>query len=365
LAEFLKRYRERALAEWEQCVRTLPPARRLDPAALRDHFPMLLDRIGEVLEGRRGAIASIPDDHARVRLDQGFSLEETAEEYRCLRAVLFRLLQAEPAALDAEALLLLNDAIDQAVSRALSRYHQQRSRTLAALERISQEAFASHRESLRDFLRRFLSILIDSTEATDTAVIYLREWDRLVIRAAAGIEAPMMDQFSLPIGDGIAGTVAATRRPYFTPWAARDPNLRNPTLVAAEVRALYAVPLVYGEDLIGVTKMGSRTASAFSDDDLQLFDEMAQRAAVVITHRRLAEEREVFVGVLGHDLRSPLNTITTGVSYLKTQASFGCLRSGRSASGLVGTADEDDDRRDCGLHEPALRRRAHRRSSGD
>ena len=50
---------------------------------------------------------------------------------------------------------------------------------------------------------------------------------------------------------------------------------------------------------------------------------MAQRATLVIAHRRLAEEREVFLGVLSHDLRSPLNTITMGGGYIARGANVG------------------------------------------
>ncbi len=319
LLEFLKRNRDRTLAEWENTVRTLPAATRLDLEALRDHIPALLDRIVEAVEGKAAEqrVDDLPEEHAAMRLDQGYSLGEIANEYQVLRSALFRLMASGPAPLEAGALLLLNEAIDHAVARALARYHEARSRTLQALERISQEAFASNRDEVRDFLHRFLAVIVDTTEPVDTAVMYLRQWDRLVVRAAVGLESGLEDQFALRVGEGIAGTVAATRRPYFTPDAAHDPLTRNPSIVKAGVKALYAVPLLLGDDLIGVAKMGSRTAASFCQDDRQLFQDMAQRAAVVIAHRRLAEEREMFLGIVGHDLRTPLSTIVMGAAHLR------------------------------------------------
>lgn len=318
LLEFLKRNRDRAIADWESAIRSFPQAARLDVDAIRDHLPALLDRVIEVMDGASPQlVGDVPDEHVRTRLLQGFNLQQIAGEYRALRSSLLHLLATQRVPLQAETALLLNETIDHALARALERYHLCHSRTLEALEKVSQEAFTARGEPLRDFLRRFLGVLVDTAEVLDTAVIYLREWDRLVIRAAIGIESCVEDQFGLRVGEGIAGTVAATRRPYLTANAAHDPLTRNPALVKGGVKALYAVPLVYGDDLIGVAKMGSRTACEFCTDDRQLFRDMAQRAAVVIAHRRLADEREMFLGVLGHDLKSPLSTITIGASYLR------------------------------------------------
>ncbi len=236
-------------------------------------------------------------------------------------------MQAERVPVEAGPLLFLNDAIDHALERALTRYHEARSKTLAALERIAQEAFASHGKELREFLRRFLAIILDTNEPVDTAVIYLREWDRLVVRAAVGVEASAEDSFSVRLGEDIAGTVAAQRQSYFTSSAATDPLARNAALIESGMGKNPRITtfMIYGDDLIGVAKMGSRTATDFSEDDRQLFSEMAQRASVLIAHRRLAEEREVFSGSSA-DLRSPLNTITMSAGYLGSERLCPSLR---------------------------------------
>lgn len=336
LADFLRRNRERTVQQWEEEVRRIPTARRLDLDALRDHIPALLDRVIETVERGVLSLEPLPNAHARTRLDQGFSLEQIAEEYRILRTSLMRLLEAEPGPLEAGALLVLNEAIDHAVERALGRYHQMRARTLAALDRLSREALTFEGDSLRDLLHRLLAVIVETTEDVDTAAIYLKEWDRLVLRAAAGVEARVEDDFSLAFGEGIAGTVAAQGSPYFTESAATDPLTRSPGLVESGIKALYAVPLVVPGDLIGVATMGSRTASLFSQDDRQLFEDMAQRASLLISHRMLAQERETLLGVLSHDLRSPLSTITVGATYLRkreTLSEFGSRALHRILSG--------------------------------
>ena len=320
LLDFLERNRDRTLAAWESAVRRIPSASRLDLDALRDHIPELIDGLIDALGGKpRPPLEVLANRHARARLDQGISLEIVAHEYRLLRAALFTLLQAEPAPVDPAQLLLLNETIDLAVGRALAHYHEARTRTLDALERVSHEAFASHAEGLREFLRRFLSAVTETFAPVDTTVLYLREWDRLVARAGAGLEATSEDRVSVRIGEGFVGRIALDHRPRFTASAADEP-LVNPVLVQAGVKALYGAPLLDGRDLLGVATMGSRTAVDFSPEDRQLFRDMAQRAAILIEQRALAEERDVFLGVLSHDLRAPLNTILMGAAYLRGEA---------------------------------------------
>jgi signal transduction histidine kinase len=304
---------------WDEAIRRGSHNERLDRDALRDHMPLLLDRIIECLDGSasRSTDATIDGD-VRERLHQGHGLEQVSEEYRVLRSGLLGQLSAEPPGVVEPAVIqLLDETIDDAMAHALDRYHQRRSQMLAALERVSQDAFAGQGEALHHFLRRFLRLIADSIDSVDTAVFYLRERDRILIRAGVGLEASIEGRFALCIGEGIAGTVAATRRPYFTPDAAHDPLTRNPALVKGGVRALCALPMVYGDELLGVAKMGSRTRSGFCAGDRHVFEEMAQRAAVVVAHRRLTGDRAVFLGAMERHLRPSLGTITAAVSQLK------------------------------------------------
>ncbi len=317
LAEFLRRNRDRILSDWEAAVRTLPAAAGLDSQTLRDRIPVLLDRIAASVE--RGAPPP-PDEsaesHAIERIEVGFSVEELTHEYALLRKTLLRLFEAEGALLEAGALLLVNCAIDDAVERAVAKYHRADVRKLEALDQVAQVAGAA--SSLDELLKQLLTIVIETTDVVDTGVIYLREWDRLVVRAGVGLEAAVASKrFTLAVGEGFAGTIAARKEALFTPWAARDSLVKQDILRLEGVRALYGVPLVYGDEVIGVAKMGSRQTSYFPEEDKRLLRAMADRAAGVIAQRRLMEERELLLAVLGHDLRAPLNTIMLGVSLVQ------------------------------------------------
>jgi signal transduction histidine kinase len=219
--------------------------------------------------------------------------------------------------LEPAAIVLLNDVIDQAVVRAVAQYHRARVRTLEALERIAQEGLRAEPQALEALLHRLLQVIIDTVESVDTAVLYLREWDRLVIRAAVGLERDVEGRFSLAMGEGFAGTIATSMRPLLIHSVESDPRVLNPVLRMERVKALYGVPLIHGNEVIGVAKMGSRTVSNFATDDRQILRGAADRAAAFIAQRRETDYRELLLHVLGHDLRSPLNTVALGGAALR------------------------------------------------
>jgi signal transduction histidine kinase len=320
LSEFLRRNRQCAITEWEHAVGLLPAAALLDRRELREHMPALIDRLQELAEVPEASEApEIQARHALGRLREGFNLEQVAWEYMALRGILLRLGEQDGVKLGPGAIVLLNDAIDQLVVSAVSKYHHARVRTLEALDRIARECLHADSHALDALLHRLLGVLMSSSEAVDTAVLFLCEGDRLVARAAIGLEHDIEHRFSLSMGEGFAGTVARARQPLVTPSAETDPLVQNPILHMKGVKALYGVPLVHAEELIGVAKMGSRTARDFPAEDRLILRSTADRAAAFIAYEHVAEERELFLHVLGHDLRSPLHVILLHTQALARQ----------------------------------------------
>jgi PAS domain S-box-containing protein len=91
--------------------------------------------------------------------------------------------------------------------------------------------------------------------------------------------------------------------------------------------SLVAVPLRVGNRTIGVLSLlASESGRRFGPDDLALAEELARRAALAVENARLfhaAEQatraRDEMMGVVAHDLRNPLSTITM-VSQLLLEA---------------------------------------------
>src|SRR5581483_6565576 len=107
------------------------------------------------------------------------------------------------------------------------------------------------------------------------------------VRDAVGVTTEREANFSLRVGEGFAGTIAARRTPLLLRSAETDPIVRSRFLREAGVKALYGVPLMDGSELLGVAHMGSLTAYEFLDEDMLTFRAMANRASQLIIETRL------------------------------------------------------------------------------
>jgi PAS domain S-box-containing protein len=251
-------------------------------------------------DGRRSAgaadvaeeLGSSPDVHALERLEVGYELGQIVEEYVLLRSIVLRRWREDPSRLaQVGPLSRLDRAFDVAVLAAVHRAEQSRNRVLAALELISTIGAEASPHGLTELLSRLVAAIATATELVDSATILLREGDRLYVRAAVGLRGESDGNFSLPVGKGFAGTIAAEARPIELSDA-RDPLVLSPTLRHSGIRALFGVPLMLRGEVIGVAWIGSRRASAFTADDRMLFRAMAARATdfVVLAQLRAREE---------------------------------------------------------------------------
>jgi nitrogen-specific signal transduction histidine kinase len=285
------------LNRWERAVRLLQPARELSGRVLRDHLPQLLDRIARALrtvrEGDSTNLDEYPDVHALDRLDAGFDLETVIREFAILRKVILEVWaeQVGPQ-LPLPELARLNEALDDVVTASVSRFAEARDRTLKALDRISAAALG--KGDLDTFLPELIQALQKTTPACDTVTILLRDRDGdLRVRATVGLEPELSANYRVPVGEGFAGTIAATGRPLMLRHASRDPLVRSQHIREKRIRALYGIPLEHAGEVIGVAHFGSLTAFEFSLDDQQLFRAMARRATSLIIQTQLMDrERE-------------------------------------------------------------------------
>ncbi len=297
LGTFIREHRARLLQEWERAVRQLPYARDLSRPRLLDHLPDLLDRIAHVVEtvrtGGHESLEELPEVHALDRLDSGFDLDDVAGEYALLRGCILQLYAEHVEAAGAASLAVamqevvrFNRTFDEAVAAAVSRYARARERTLVALDRISEAALGT--EDADIFLPKLLRVMLETTEAVDSVTLLLREGDLLRVHASVGLEELVTSGFSLRMGEGFSGTIAAERCPREVRSAATDPLVKSEAIRAWGTRALYGVPLVHAGAVIGVAHMGSRTAFEFSSEDKLLFRAMVSRVTALIVQAQLA-----------------------------------------------------------------------------
>jgi PAS domain S-box-containing protein len=293
LSEFIQSRLSAILSEWERRARSFPVAERLRGSVLRDHVPQILERITVMLQRLDTVglemLLELPDKHALERLDEGYDLRSATDELSALRDTILELWEQEVGRLiPVGEVRQLDQAIAGVISASAARFAEARERTLRALDRVSSAALGTG--ELDTFLPQLMTVLLETVAAVDSVAILLRnEQDELRIRAAIGLEDAMIAGYSVRVGEGFAGTVAAQREPLLRRDASVDPLVRNPFVRSKGIHALYGVPLIHEGEVIGVAHMGSRTAYDFSDDDKQLLRTMAQRATSLIIQAQLLE----------------------------------------------------------------------------
>ncbi|HSS39460.1 MAG TPA: RsbRD N-terminal domain-containing protein, partial [Polyangia bacterium] len=227
LATALTTRSDELVAHWESIVRERAVARPLSEPALRDNLPKILGRLCDALAtgDLASALASdASEQHALDRLSRGFLLGDLVSEYAVLRQCIVDIV-AETPGCDVSHVRVVDRVVDAAIETAVSYYADANQRVLSAVDRLSREALGTW--SLDELLPRLLTVIMESTVATDTATILLRDGDRLRVRAAVGLVAERDAGFSLAIGEGFAGTIAATREPLMLRDAATDPLVKS------------------------------------------------------------------------------------------------------------------------------------------
>lgn len=331
LARLLRERKDPIIARWIERVRAHPIARRLSDESLIDSMPVFLDRIAENVargETRAHEIANVAAEHGSQRLDVGYEIGQLVGEYVDLREAIHDALADAMSSVPQGAWRTMNSAIDNAVRDVMNRFNAARAKKLHALERLSSEPFTAH--DLDSLMARLVDVMSEVAPEVDTATILLREGNTLRVRASRGLEDDMHRGFCVAMGQGFAGTIGEKREAIYLNDATHDPLVTSDAIRKHGVKALYGVPLIDDRgELVGVAHMGSMTAHEFQTEDLILFRGLANRATALIVSRKHADDmvaeqhqRERFIGILGHDLRSPLGAISMAAQYLLAHANL-------------------------------------------
>jgi len=151
---------------------------------------------------------------------------------------------------------------------------------------------------------RVLPAIVDLlTEATDchACFVYLREGDRLRLRAASSVFAHVVDGVELGLDEGLAGWVARHREPAFIrDNALADPRMRYvPELQEDRFQSMVAVPILGRSDaVIGVVVLHTEAPREFGQEVLDLLVHVASLVAGAIENARLYEESRRRVAAL-------------------------------------------------------------------
>ncbi len=115
----------------------------------------------------------------------------------------------------------------------------------------------------------------------------------LLLHAAHGLEEEVVGKVSVPIGQGFAGRIAASRHLLSVPNLAEFDAV-NP-LLGERILSAVGVPLLAGERLLGVLHIGTAERHLFTNQEIALLQHVAEYVALAVDRALLyRREREIW-----------------------------------------------------------------------
>lgn len=207
-------------------------------------------------------------------------------------------------------------------------------RQMQTLQAVSDVAMAY--AQLDDLLRALLMRIQGMLDVDNVAILLpTPDGAYLTLYSVRGPETAVMGQVRVPMGQGVAGTIAATRTPLIVDNLATVP-VSNPFL-REHFRSLLGVPLIAHDRLVGVIHVDTVQQRNFTAEECELLQVLADRIATAIDRaqqfeneqqsraqaehyvavlQEATERMDEFLGIASHELRTPLTTLNMNVQML-------------------------------------------------
>ena len=182
---------------------------------------------------------------------------------------------------------------------------------LALLYRLSQTFNSSL--DLDEVLNRVMDEVVATTQAERGFVMLCEPGERLVFRAARGMDQKTIDEPRFQVSRSVVERVAREGQPILTSDAQVDDrfSMRDSVLILG-LRSILCVPLKIKDQVLGVVYVDNRLqAGIFGQEQLGLLNAIAASAAIAIENARLYQvaiekgrlEREL---QMAHDVQASL-----------------------------------------------------------
>lgn len=165
---------------------------------------------------------------------------------------------------------------------------QQKVAELTVLSRIGKSVTGLMDQE--QLLQRIVEAGVFITKAEEGfLLLHDAQQNELYLRAAKNLGEQRAQSLRIPVDDTLAGQVVRTAKPIRLDQARAGSALKVKT--GFLVRAILQVPLMVGDQVIGVLAVDNRsTDRTFSDDDQYLLATLADYAAIAIENARLYEQ---------------------------------------------------------------------------
>lgn len=183
------------------------------------------------------------------------------------------------------------DEVSRQMLELCLRAVEEAARNRALLEIVFQTELAlSSNLNLKSLLVELMALTQQALQTEVGSVMLLDDTKtRLYWELAGGDEAGVLQQRSLPVGEGIAGRVAQSGEPIIVTDAQQDPRLARwvDETTAFRTRSILCVPIRFKGEVIGVLQALNKMEGTFTEDDRELLELIAAEAGVAIENARL------------------------------------------------------------------------------
>jgi sugar diacid utilization regulator/putative methionine-R-sulfoxide reductase with GAF domain len=177
-------------------------------------------------------------------------------------------------------------------------------RELSFLVRLAQAAASTQRpDELLDLIIREAT----SAMGTDVCSLYLvtARGRELRLTATNGLNERMVGKVVMPVGEGITGWVAESRKPAIVPDVSKEPHWKwVPGLDEDRFHSMLSVPIESGPRLVGVLNVQSAEQRDFNSGDIDFLRAIAGQVAGILERSELQRRTEVQLAEiqLSHDI---------------------------------------------------------------
>ncbi|MFB2971597.1 EAL domain-containing protein [Aerosakkonema sp. BLCC-F183] len=166
---------------------------------------------------------------------------------------------------------------------------------LAALTEVTANAPTTL--NLEQLLDKLLKQIVEVL-AADIAVILLADNGILNYAFGMGVSHEVSANYTMPIGEGFAGTIAASLQPLYVEDPLKSPTVEilQPTslqfILNMGIRSMLGVPLKRNESCVGVLHLGWLDIHPYSDRETHLLQITAERCAMAIVNAQLYQQTQ-------------------------------------------------------------------------
>jgi len=207
-------------------------------------------------------------------------------------------------------------------------------RELNFLVRLAQAAASTQRpDELVDLIIREAT----SAMGIDVCSLYLLTGNgkELLLTATNGLNERMVGKVVMPIGQGITGWVAETRKPAVVPDVKDEPHWKwVPGLDEDRFRSMVSVPIESGPRLVGVLNVQTAEKRDFDTGDIDFLRAIAGQVAGILERSELQRRMEMQLGEiqLSHDIHERFTRLSLeGAGTRAILEGVGALAGGHAA----------------------------------